>query len=499
MVKQLFKRLRKAVVTGEAAGRATDPAFYNALQVLPNPDPVLRAMGRAEQTYDAIISDAHIIGDLRSVRAGLLSYKHRIVAGKDAKDTPQQKLAMDLCTAVMARPPAPGMLWQDTLWNMATAVLRGFRVHELVWELQGDYLLPDKILDRPNRRFKFDTENNLRLLTKANPSEGEATEDYKYLVTRHMPSIDNPYGQALLSSCFWPYTFKHGGFKFYYQFTERYGMPWPIGKYAKGATVPEQNELIDALSQLLQSGVAAIPEDDSVELLTLKSSGSGEPVQERLINLCNREMSKAITSQTLATDVQSKGSFAASKTHRDREQSVNTSDRRIIEATMNQMFALITRFNCGEDVIPPVFEMYKEKEPTEERSKMWEAATRIGKPSLSAYHKEMNIPQAVDENDVMSSIDSTASNFTTNKTALSFNTGEASLQQQAIDEADQAIDRDFIEPVLAMLEEYERQGKTLQQFLDDMPGLYNRMDETELTELTSLVLRTAMAEGLASA
>lgn len=496
-----FKKLAKNVVKGIEAGRTSDPRFYQSLTTLPNCDPILRAMGYADEAYNAIMSDAHVIGELRSIRAGLLSYKTRVVAGDNADDSPLQKLALELCQRVMKKRPADGMTWSDVIWNMATAVLRGFRVHELDWQITEDsYLLPVQVLDRPNRRFKFDIDNKLRLLTKSDPLYGEETEDYKYLISRHMPSTDEPYGKALLSTCFWPYTFKHGGFKFFYQFCERFGMPWPVGKYAKGATVPEQNELLDALLEMLSSGAAVIPEGDEVDLVSFQGS-SNTLVQEALINLCNAEMSKALTSQTLATEMKNVGSNAASKTHREREESVNDSDRRIIESTINEMFSYITLFNCGKDVIPPVFQIYESKLATKDRADIWDIATRIGNPSKAAFHKEMGIPMAIDANDTMNSNATIASSqFSRPLSTYNFVQKDAkSIEDIAIEDADKVIESDLLEPAFAMLSEYERQGKSLQNFLDDLPKLFSKMDAKELNSLSSQVMQVAFSEGVDNA
>ncbi len=495
-----FKKMSRAVVTGETAGRATDPAFYSALKTLPNPDPILRAMGRAEETYDAILSDAHVIGEVRTIRSGFLGYIPRVKAGEGAsEDDPKQKKAIELCQGVLKRKPAPGMLWEDTYWNMATAVLRGFRVHEIVWEIKDGQLLPERILDRPNRRFKFGTENELRLLTKAQPVDGEDTEEYKYLVTRHMPSNENPYGQAVLSSCFWPYTFKHGGWKFFYQFCERFGVPFPVGKYPAGTPLKEQMELLDNLIEMIANGVGAIPNDDTVELHSV--SASGDLAQESMIHLANREMSKALTSQTLATEMKDVGSNAASKTHSERQEKVQESDRSIIEATMNDLFALITEFNCGDDVIPPEFELYKEEEVKEQRVKTWETAAKIGKPSLEAFHREMNIPMAESDDDILqekANSNPGQSEFNSSASTLQFTQGN-NLVLDTIAAADKTIEEDLLAPAFKMLEEYEQQGKSLQQFLDDLPKLYSKMDESQLLQLNSEVLQYAMAEGIASA
>lgn len=495
-----IRKMAKSVTTGEAAGRATDPAFYQALRVLPNPDPILRSMGRAEASYDAIMSDAHVIGELRSMRSGLLSYTPRVVAAQGADNGSKQTLALELCKQLLSRVPAPGMQWSDVIWNMGTAVLRGYRVHEVDWQYDDGYLLPAAILDRPNRRFKFDTDNQLKLLTKAQPTDGEKTEPYRYLVSRHMPSTENPYGQALLSSCFWPYTFKHGGWKFLYQFCERYGLPWPIGRFPEGTNEHDQNELLERLLDMLESSAAVIPQGDSVELLT--ANQNGELVQESMIHLCNSEMSKALTSQTLATEMRKVGSNAASKTHHEREQVVQASDRAIIEATMNQVFADITRFNCGDDILPPVFELYKPKMVSKERAEIWEMASRIGNPSKAAFHKEMNIPEAKDDKDRLqaSAVATGAQSFSAHpSSSLEYKAaGKETLAQAAIRQADAVIESDLIEPIFQMLTEYENQGKSLQQFLNDLPELFKDLDTSELAELNSQVIQLALSEGIVS-
>lgn len=63
---------------------------------------------------------------------------------------------------------------------------------------------------------------------------------------------------------------------------------------------------------MLENGAATIPDGDSIELLIAKGQ-SGELQQKQLIDLCNREMSKALTSQTLATEQGQNGSRAASE------------------------------------------------------------------------------------------------------------------------------------------------------------------------------------------
>ena len=503
-----IQRIAKNIMSAELAGRHTDPRFYGGLTVLPNPDPILRKAGFADDTYDAIESDAHVMGEIRSVRGGLLSYQLRIVDGVEGDPQGKDKAAWDLCKQWMARPPALHMTWGDTVWNMAKAMFLGFKVHELVWERDGQHLLPARVLDRANRRFRYDIDNNLRLLTRENQIEGDLTEPYKFVVTRHMPSSENPYGKALFSSCFWPYTFKHGGWKFFYKFCERYGLPWPIGKYPAGTNFNEQQELLDALLQMVEDGAAVIPDGDSVELKAV--SHQGELAQEKLIHLCNREMSKVLTSQTLATEMKDVGSNAASQTHDERQGRVQESDRNMIAATFNEVFRWITLFNFGEGVAPPRLEFYKQKEVREERAKIWEIAARIGRPSIKGFHEEMNIPLATEAEDTMqlSAAQPTpvGANFTAHSCGqcgghhdFSTTLEETNLADIAAAEFDKAIEDNWLRPAFELLKRYEADGKTLAEFQDALPSLYGALDDAAAVDILDQVMALAGFQGMGDA
>lgn len=386
-----LKRVSKPTLAREIATRTTDPNFFSGLSYLPNPDPILRKLGRTHEVYDGIAADAHVLGELRSVRSALLGFEWRLEAGGDS---PADARALELCEKVMARRPAPGLRWPDTIWSIAESVFRGHSVHEVVWRRADRFMVPEAIVDRPQRRFVFSTDNKLRLLTRQQPVEGEALGPYKWLLTRHMASHDNPYGVALFSACFWPYTFKHSGFRFFVKFCEKYGIPWAVGKYPPGTPQSEQDAIADSLARMIEDAVAAFPDSGAVELIEARHSG--EPVQERLINVCNREMSKALTSQTLATEIQGEGSRAASETHRGREVAVNESDRSLIADTMNELLSWVTELNIP-GAQPPTFEFYEEAEAREEWVSVLEKARRFVAVPRWFAHERLQIPQPTQE------------------------------------------------------------------------------------------------------
>lgn len=391
-----LNKVAKSTLAQEIATRQSDPYFTASLRFLPNPDPILRKLNRGQEAFEGISMDAHVLGELRSIRSALLGFEWRIEAGGDS---PQDMRALELAEKIMASRPAPGMHWSDVIWTMAQAVFKGFAIHEVVWQREDRYLVPAAVLDRPQKRFLFGAENELRLRTRNQPLEGVPAEGLKWLLTRHMPSQENPYGVAVYSSCFWPYTFKHSGFRFFVKFAEKYGLPWAIGKYPQGAPKEDQDKLADALMAMVEDAVAAIQEGSAVELIESASKG-GEQLHERLINLCNREMSKALTSQTLATEIQGEGSRAASQTHREREVAVNESDRQIIADTFNELLHWVTALNIP-NANPPKFEFWEEGEARKEWVEVLDGARRFIDVPKRFAHERLQIPQAEQGEDVL--------------------------------------------------------------------------------------------------
>ena len=485
----------KRALAQEIATRQSDPDFYGALSYLPNPDTVLRKLNRSHEVYDSIIADAHVIGEMRSIRSGLVSFEHRLQAGGES---PADLRALELCQQYMKNKPAPGMQWSDVFWNMAQAVFRGYAVHETVWQREGQYLMPSMLIDRPQRRFIFTPDNELRLLTRGEPVDGVELGNYKWLMTRHMPSFSNPYGVALLSSCFWPYTFKHNGFKYFVKFCEKFGIPWAIGKYPAGTPKTDQDALADALAQMIEDAVAAIPADGSVELLEAKSSG--QLVHERLINVCNKEMSKALTSQTLATEIQGQGSRAASETHRDREESVNDSDRVFICHAMNELFSWITEINIA-GAKPPTFEFYEEEEARKEWVDVFKEARDFMSIPTRFAHDRLQIPAPVDGEDVLPGSSQPPPEFSTATcphcgTAHDYaanNESDATdkLTDQAASQADELIES-MVDEVRELLDKVD----TLDAFRDGLVKLYPDINDTKLGEMTSMALMAGMLNGM---
>ena len=522
--------LNKPLATPE-----TDPlGFFGSLQVLPDPDPILRSRGRAEQIYNSMIRDPHIVGDVRSIRGNFRSYSYRLLIGDESD--PASVAAHQTCEQWMLRTVPSGKTgagvqcdWLDVMWQMTSSILYGYRVHEAVWGLVDGLYLPTEVIVRPSRRIQFDAHGSPLLISKTAPM-GEPVDPMLFVISRHMADSVNPYGIALLSACFWVWTFKTGGWKYFVKYCERHGLPWPVARYPLGTSDADQDKLAEALANMIEAGYLVMPEGNSVELLVPTTNAGGTLPQQNLIDQCNREISKALTGQAMVAELNKVGARAASETAADRQSAINASDRDIAVAGMGQLFRWITLYNHGDGVAPPTIEFFHHEKAGTDRAETYEVAVRLGaRPSKSALLEELGIPEAESDEDTLR-IEAPATpailgpdgkplpptrtkrppdpTQQPNRLDLSgvpgfeFARAAGMTEDEAIalatDAADRAIEDHMIAPVAAMLARYEAEGKTLAEFHADLSALVGEMDDAALREVTERSLQYAILRGAAT-
>lgn len=519
-----------------AAGPETDPQrWFGALLAMPNPDPILREMGQAERVYYSIGMDPHVLGDIRSIRGNFRSQSFRVNAGDEADD--KSIAAQQLCQDWLQR-CQPNKLadWLEVMWQMSSAFLSGYRAHELVWALQDGSYLPQQVIDRPARRFRFDAYGEPLLVSKGNLLGAPLEDPYLFVISRHMADTVNPYGVAVLSACFWSWTFKTGGWKYFMKYCERHGLPWPVGRYPMGTTEEDQAALETALANMIEAAYAVVPEGTGIELLVPNGNGSSVLPQQALIDLANREMSKALTGQAMVAELQGVGARAASETAMKRQESIDDSVRDIATDSMGDVFRWITLFNFGDGVAPPQLEFFKRDKAGKERAETYGLAASLGaRPSRSAMLDELGIPEARNEADMLHAVAtglpgqpglprlpqpsgnvpddpgtvSAGTNPNLDPTQMmgriegfAFARAAGMTEAQAVElvatAADAAIEDHMIAPVYEMLVRYEREGRSLQAFAADLAGLVGAMDDEALREVTERALQYAVLRGAAT-
>lgn len=100
----------------------------------------------------------------------------------------------------------------------------------------------------------------------------------------------NLYGFLDLLMCFWLMMFKKGGFKFWVQFIEKYGLLMLVGKYLCSVFDGEKNLLFDCFEDMVQDVVVVVLDDFSIEIKEVVGKIGSVDVYECLLYFCCGEV-----------------------------------------------------------------------------------------------------------------------------------------------------------------------------------------------------------------
>jgi phage gp29-like protein len=330
----------------EIATRQRSIDFYSIGMQLPNPDPVLKKMGKDITIYKELRSDPIVHGCITSRKAGTKKLLWEIDRGKA-----KSRQAKFLTDAIKALPV------DRIIGQMLNAPLYGYQPMEVMWN--ADYT-PADVVAKPPHWFLFDESNNFRFRTKSNWSLGEELPEKKFILARNDADYENPYGFPILSTCFWPVTFRKGGFKFWVTFTEKFGMPFIVGKQPRGTSKDETEAFADMLELMITDAIAVIPDDASVEIPETKITGSAD-LYDKLITACKSEISVALLGHSggaLSTPGKLGGEDQAVGVRDD----IVDGDTKIVEECFNTLIDWTAEYKFAERGERPRFYLYEEED-----------------------------------------------------------------------------------------------------------------------------------------
>ena len=312
---------------------------------LPNPDPILRKMGRQIDVYRELLRDPLVGGQVRRRKAVVARLQWRL----DGDDVPQN--VRDTIQAALAQHDLDRLI-KDIL----NATLFGYQPIEIIWQ-HGSLWLPERIIAKPPEWFGFD--DDAQLYFHQNGATTEPLPAYKFLCPTQEASYANPYGLGDLGLVFWAVTFKRAGLKFWAEFTQKYGSPWLIGKEPRSNTDADTNKLLDALEALVGNAVGTIPNDSSVEIHEASGKAASVDAYDKLIRYCRSEINIALLGQDQTTEANT--NHASATAGLEVTDDIRDSDSRLVAAAINQLIDWICELNFG-DVARPKFVLYEAEE-----------------------------------------------------------------------------------------------------------------------------------------
>lgn len=499
------------------ATRGRSPDFTALGMYLPNPDPILKKMGKDAAVYRDLKSDAHVGGSVRRRKAAVKAMEWRVVDSVNVQGGSRAGMKASPRAMSLAYDLLVDLDLDALLSEMLEAPLFGWQPMEVLWRRApwaGGAWLPEAVQAKPQEWFHFDPEGMLRFRSRAHPMYGEELQPRKFLVPRQDATYANPYGTADLSMCFWPTTFKRGGLKFWVTFAEKFGMPWVVGKQPRNAGGKETDDLLDQLEAMVQDAVAVIPDDSSVDIKESSSKGDVAGAYEALLMFCRSEVSIALLGQNQTTEANSNRASATAGL--EVTQDLRDGDARLVEGAVNQLLRWVTDLNESEDAPSPRFELFEQEEVSEVQAKRDGELSRAGVRFTAAYWRRS---YGLEDGDIEEdSADPPPPALPTGAPAPAPD-GEGSTgdplpeyaerqvaQRDAIDdlvdqelEGWQAVMEPLVDPLQALLDEAVTKGWTAAELLERLPAVAADMDASALAERlarTTLAARLAAGAGV---
>lgn len=372
-------------VTFEVATIATDPFVPQFTGVMSPTDEVLASRGGIAglKVYDEIRRDPHAFAILQKLKLEVVSREWKVQPASDrridkraAEDVERQLKAIDF----------------DRLTRgLLGAVLKGFAVAEVLWSSTALGWQAVAVKVKKQRRFRFDMEGKLRVLTRNNTMDGEPVPDRKFIVHRHSidDDDDDPYGVGLGSVLFWPAWFKRQVLAHWLRATEKHASPTVIAKYQGGFDKEKQDKLLAALRQMASDTGIAVPESVIVELLESKNGGGGDFI-EKLARYLDELMSEAVLGETLTTNSGQRGARALGEIHNEVRIAIAKAAADLVCATLkNTLVRWIVELNHPGAELPEVYRDFSETEDLDKRSERDKKIVEMGfEPANEDYINE---------------------------------------------------------------------------------------------------------------
>jgi len=464
-------------------------------RTLINPDKTLKTEGSGKgiELYEDLLRDPEIRQAMQTRRLAVVGREWEIIPGSDK--------APDIKIADYVKEVLLSCNFDNGRKALLSAIVLGFKPAEIMWEYSEGSIWINRFIGKPSRRFTFDVDNNLKLLTMKNMIEGEAVPSRKFQVFAWGSDNGSPFGYGLGSSLYWMDWFAKNTLKFWMIFCDKFASPTPIGKYPNGTTTAQQTALLSACEAIQTESAIAIPETMVIELLEAARQGSMD-TYERLCNYLDKKKTKLILGQTLTSDVGDKGSYAASKTHEEvRQDFIKADADELCEALNGQVIKWLVDYNfpnVSRRGYPRIWIRTEDEDdlkPLAERDKL---LVDIGVPITKKYfYDTYGIPEPQEGEEVVSSQQTAVSDHGNVGARSSrpgngngeFAEGKIFPDQTAVDNLNDSFTpeqlQEQINGVLKPVIELVKSGESYEAIMEKLSGAYPDMDSDAVEQMLS--------------
>jgi len=346
----------------EIASRARDVFNPPWGGILRPEDSTLASQGGTDgiRIYDELENDPTAFAALQKRKMAVVARPWQV---NPASEAPLDKRAADVVRAQLE-----AFNFDEACAQLLDALLKGYAVSEIMWEMVGSEVVLKEMIPRNQRRFTFDENAKLRHLTFADMLRGEELPDRKFVVHSCGSKDGNPFGLGIGTRLFWPVFFKRQSMGFWLVFADKFGSPTIVGEYPPGTSAAERNDFIEVLGGVSQDAVMTIPQGMVVRLLEAARTG-GMDGYEMLMRWLDEMILQAILGESNSSRESGGALAAASLIRNEVRMELTRADADLLSSTINKsLVRWITEFNVPGAQPPKVWRKVEAGEDLDARA-----------------------------------------------------------------------------------------------------------------------------------
>jgi len=324
----MFQRLRE-LLTGSGKQLLAPPPsgtiirevavdqLFSILGRMPDPDLVLKKLGMSRADLRKLETDDEITGALETRRDAVVAVPWHL----DPYDNDNAVWLADQLDAHV----------ESVVTGAWQAVPYGYAVQEVVYK-PGPRIGIDRVVSKPLEWFE-PRKDGLLWMTLPGAAATPVDTQYKFLLTRRRPTYRNPYGDALLTRCYWPWFFRENGWRFWMRFLERFGDPLLLGQ------VEDPGAFVSAMQSLGMDAVIGVGMAENVNAVTASGKGEFTLVEDAL----TRRIQRLILGQTASSG--DAGGFSQGQMQENVRMDKRNSDVRLVTRTVQTLVNALWQLN----------------------------------------------------------------------------------------------------------------------------------------------------------
>ncbi len=223
----------------------------------------------------------------------------------------------------------------EEVFDILDCIGKGYSFTEIIWDTSEGQWRPARLEWRDPRWFRFDR-MDLATPQMLNDSGQQVPLDpFKFIYANIKAKSGLALRAGLARVATWGWMFKAFTQRDWAIFTQTYGQPLRIGKWAPGASEEDKATLFNAVANIAGDCAAIMPESMTVDFIESKNVGSAHQLYKERSDWLDQQISKAVLGQTGTTDSVT-GGLGSGKEHREVQEDLERADARALSAILNR-------------------------------------------------------------------------------------------------------------------------------------------------------------------